>query len=211
MCLNGWVCGILSYHASIHYCQLRFGLIIMFIKINIFRNFANPMFMEKYSVAPITRNPHTTNIARFIVYHNFDSYKSYLQHKCTNPVYTGCFLKWNNFCRIMYALFKRTMLIKNEFNLFLKCWFWQCRRQYRYVAMIGEGGHHNIQARRQKFSEGVRSIRQGVWGPFKAPRSPWVFGAKSCNLVISRHFIQTFGKPCFPLLSFKIFIKFYTN
>ena len=156
MCLNGWVCGILSYHASIHYCQLRFGLIIMFIKIYFFRNFANPMFMEKYSVAPITRNPHTTNIARFIVYHNFDSHKPYLQHKCTNPVYTGCFFKWNNFCRIMYALFKRIKLIKNEFNLFLKCWFWQCRRQcrrqYRYVAMIGVGGHHNIQARNQKVS-----------------------------------------------------------
>ena len=59
----------------------------------------------------------------------------------------------------------------------------------------------------RNFQRGVRSIRQGVWGPLKAPRSPWVFGTKSCNLAISRHFIQTFGKPCF----LKIFIKFYTN
>ena len=64
---------------------------------------------------------------------------------------------------------------------------------------------HRIQARRQKFSEGVRSIRLGVWGPLKAPRSPWVFGAKSCNLAISRHFIQTFGKAFFPSLIFKDF------
>ena len=51
----------------------------------------------------------------------------------------------------------------------------------------------------RNFQRGVRSIRQGIWGPLKAPRSPWVhvFGAKSCNLAISRHFIQTFGKPCF--------------
>ena len=61
------------------------------------------------------------------------------------------------------------------------------------------------QARRQNFSEGGSFDTAGdpVWGPFKAPRNPWVFGAKSCNLAIS----TTFGKPCFPL----IFIKFYTN
>ena len=41
----------------------------------------------------------------------------------------------------------------------------------------------------RNFQRGVRSIRQGVWGPLKAPRSPWVFGAKFCNLAISRHFI----------------------
>ena len=57
----------------------------------------------------------------------------------------------------------------------------------------------------RNFQRGVRSIRQGIWGPLKAPRSPWVIGAKSCNLAISRHFIQTFGKPCFPLLIFKDF------
>ena len=57
----------------------------------------------------------------------------------------------------------------------------------------------------RNFQRGVRSIRQGVWGPLKAPKSPWVFGAKSCNLAISRYFIQTFGKPCFPLLIFKDF------
>ena len=62
-----------------------------------------------------------------------------------------------------------------------------------------------MQARRQKFSEGGSFESQGVWGPLKAPRSPWVFGAKSCILAISRHFIQTFGKPCFPLLIFKDF------
>ena len=57
----------------------------------------------------------------------------------------------------------------------------------------------------RNFQRGVRLIRQGVLGPLKAPRSPWVFGAKSCNLTICRHFIQTFGKTCFPLLIFKDF------
>ena len=59
-----------------------------------------------------------------------------------------------------------------------------------------------------EFSEGgggVSPIRQGVWGQLKSLRSPWVFGAKSSNLAISRHFIQTFGKPCFPLLILKDF------
>ena len=55
----------------------------------------------------------------------------------------------------------------------------------------------------RNFQRGVRSIRQGVWGPLKAPRSPWVFGVKSCNLAISKHFIQTIRKPCFPSLIFK--------
>ena len=52
------------------------------------------------------------------------------------------------------------------------------------------------QARRQKFSEGGSFDTAGGWGggALKAPRSPWVFGA-SCNLAISGHFIQTFGKP----------------
>ena len=61
----------------------------------------------------------------------------------------------------------------------------------------------------QKFSEGGSFDTAGGLGPLKAPRSPWVFAAKSCNLAISRHFIQTFGKPCFPLLSFKDFHQIY--
>ena len=36
-------------------------------------------------------------------------------------------------------------------------------------------------------------------------RSPGVFGAKSCNLGISRYFILTFGKSCFSKLIFKYF------
>ena len=62
-----------------------------------------------------------------------------------------------------------------------------------------------LQARRQKFSEGGSFDTAGGLALLKAPRSPRVFGAKSCNLAISRHFIQTFGKPCFPLLIFKDF------
>ena len=42
-------------------------------------------------------------------------------------------------------------------------------------------------------------------------RGSGVFGAKSCNLAISRHFYQNFGKSCFSKLIFKIFIKFYIN
>ena len=42
------------------------------------------------------------------------------------------------------------------------------------------------QARRQKFSEGGSFDTAGGLGALKAPRSPWVFGAKSCNLAISR-------------------------
>ena len=62
------------------------------------------------------------------------------------------------------------------------------------------------QARRQKFSEGGSfDTAMGFSLSLKAPRSSWVFGAKSCNLAISKHFIQTFGKPCFPLLIFKDF------
>ena len=69
-------------------------------------------------------------------------------------------------------------------------------RVYPYTIYRPEG---------RNFQRGVCSIRQGVWGPLKAHRSPWVFGAKSCNVAISRHFIQTFGKPRFPLLIFKDF------
>ena len=50
------------------------------------------------------------------------------------------------------------------------------------------------QGRRQKFSEGDSFDTAGGLG---------VYGSKSCNLAISRHFIQTVGKPCFPLLIFK--------
>ena len=71
---------------------------------------------------------------------------------------------------------------------------------------------HVSQTRKQEFPEGVRRIAlrvaylssQGAITT-EGPRSPGVFGAKSCNLAISRHFIQTFGKPCFPLLIFKDF------
>ena len=64
---------------------------------------------------------------------------------------------------------------------------------------------HSYRPVGRNFQRGVRSIRQGAWGQLKAPRRPWVFGAKSCNLEISRHFIKTFGKPYFPLLIFKDF------
>ena len=67
-----------------------------------------------------------------------------------------------------------------------------------------------MQARRQEFTEGGSSIRQGIWGPLKALRIPGAFVAK-CNLAISRHFIQTSGKPYFPLLIFKDIHQIYTN
>ena len=57
----------------------------------------------------------------------------------------------------------------------------------------------------RNFQRGGSLDTAGVWGPLKAPRSPWVFDAKSCNLAISSHFIQSSGKPCFPLLFFKDF------
>ena len=38
-------------------------------------------------------------------------------------------------------------------------------------------------------------------------RSPVLFGAKSCNLAISRHFILTLGKSCFSKLIFKDFYE----
>ena len=50
-----------------------------------------------------------------------------------------------------------------------------------------------------------RTLRQGVLGPWATPRTSGVFGAKSFNLAISMHFIQTYGKSCFSK------IKFYTN
>ena len=68
------------------------------------------------------------------------------------------------------------------------------------------------QARRQEFPEGGSSTRAkrgaltaGGLGAAQGPQKLWVFGAKSFNLAISRHFIQTFGKSCFSKF------KFYTN
>ena len=65
----------------------------------------------------------------------------------------------------------------------------------------------------RSFQRGIRRLASRVahlaGGPLKAPRSPGVFGAQSCNLAISRHFIQTFEKSCCSKLIFKIFIKFY--
>ena len=86
----------------------------------------------------------------------------------------------------------------------------ECLPLYKctYIILSLHGEKFNVTVIRpvgRNFQRGVRSIRPGVWGPLKAPRSPWVFGAKSCNLAISRHFIQTLVKPCFPLLIFKDF------
>ena len=72
----------------------------------------------------------------------------------------------------------------------------ECLPLYKctYIILSLHGEIFNVTVIRpvgRNFQRGVRSIRPGVWGPFKAPRSPWVFGAKSCNLAISRHFIQT--------------------
>ena len=55
-----------------------------------------------------------------------------------------------------------------------------------------EAKHHTRPVGRN-FQRGVRRL------------GPVSFGAKSCNLAISRHFIQTFGKSCFPKLIFKDF------
>ena len=51
----------------------------------------------------------------------------------------------------------------------------------------------------------------GESGVAQAPRDPGVFGAKSCNLAISWHFIQTFGKFSFSKLIFKDFQIFIKN
>ena len=82
-----------------------------------------------------------------------------------------------------------------------RCLFWHC---YRGTSLYN---WTTGQARRQTFSEegsfdtaGGLGVAQGSQKPFS-----WVFGAKSRNLAISRHFIHTFGKPCFPLLIFKDF------
>ena len=50
-----------------------------------------------------------------------------------------------------------------------------------------------------------RTLRQGVWGSWATPRTSGVFGAKSFNLAIPMHFIQTYGKSCFSKF------KFYNN
>ena len=78
---------------------------------------------------------------------------------------------------------------------------------------------YDIQAQMQEFPYGGSSttiasrasrlagcyITAGGLGSTQGPRSPWVFGAKSCNLAISMHFIQTFGEFCFPKLIVKDF------
>ena len=69
----------------------------------------------------------------------------------------------------------------------------------------------NFQRGVRRLASRIAHLAVGGLGPLKAPRNPGVFGAKSCNLAISRHFIQTFQKSCFSKLIFKIFIKFYTN
>ena len=60
-----------------------------------------------------------------------------------------------------------------------------------------------------RFPEGVRRLALRV-EVLNCGRSPWVFGEKSCNLAISRHFILTFGKSFFQNWFLKIFIKFWT-
>ena len=50
-----------------------------------------------------------------------------------------------------------------------------------------------------------KGVRRGL--SCYCDRSPVVFGAKSCNLAISRHFILTFGKSCFSKLIFKDFYE----
>ena len=66
-----------------------------------------------------------------------------------------------------------------------------------------------MQACRQEFPEGGSSTRTASRAPHGArcycDRSPGVFGAKSCNLATSRHFILTFGKSGFSNLIFKDF------
>ena len=52
-----------------------------------------------------------------------------------------------------------------------------------------------MQARRQEFPEGGSSTRVAL-----AAGGSGVFGTKSLNLAISKHFIQTFGKSCFSKL-----------
>ena len=59
----------------------------------------------------------------------------------------------------------------------------------------------------RNFQRGFVGYDRGFGGRSRPPEA-----LGPCNLAIPRHFIQTFGKPCFPLLIFiKIFIKFYTT
>lgn len=51
-----------------------------------------------------------------------------------------------------------------------------------------------------------QAIAAGGLGRSRPPRSPEVFGAKSCILAIPTRFIQTFGKSCFSILIFKVWI-----
>lgn len=76
------------------------------------------------------------------------------------------------------------------------------KSELKIVIDCGEGGrvYSRLQAHRQEFPEEVSSTRI-YYG-----RGSGVFSAKSFKLAISRHFIQTFGKSCFPKLIFKNYI-----
>ena len=63
------------------------------------------------------------------------------------------------------------------------------------------------QARRQKFSEGGSFDTAGGLGPLKAPRSPWVFGAKSCNFQTLH---SNFRKALFSITNFWRFSSNFT-
>ena len=58
------------------------------------------------------------------------------------------------------------------------------------------------QARRQEFPEGGSSIRKGVWGPLKAPRSPGVFGAKILQSSKFQALHSNFRKALFTITNF---------
>ena len=64
---------------------------------------------------------------------------------------------------------------------FLKYWYMIYRPKGRNFHM----GVRRLPLRVAHLASQGATLRQGAWGPLKAPRSPWVFGAKSCNLAIS--------------------------
>ena len=85
-------------------------------------------------------------------------------------------------------------LVSNDFTIRVTS---SCYYMYIYAS-------HTKQARRQEFPEGgslTRTSRSEVL--LRQKLCPRVFGAKSCNLAISRHFILTFGRSCFSKLIFK--------
>ena len=80
----------------------------------------------------------------------------------------------------------------------------QCNHSYHWLIYWSPIWIHITgQARRKEFLEGGSSTRTAT--RCYCGRSPGVFGAKSCNLAISRHFILTFGKSCFSKLIIKDF------